>query len=166
MNIRLLTKEDADIYWELRLTALRDHPESFVLSYEEECEKEVSDIRKQFPTLEDEFIVGGFLDDKLVGIVGYKKQKPLKVQHKGEVWGMYVAPEARGMGLGKSLLKTVVEQASKSKELLQIYLVVAANNPGAKALYTSLGFKSYGFEKQALHVDDKFIDEEHMVLYM
>ena len=47
---------------------------------------------------------------------------------------------------------------------MQIYLAVAAKNEGAKALYKSLGFTSYAYEKRALQVDGEFIDEEHMVL--
>jgi ribosomal protein S18 acetylase RimI-like enzyme len=166
MNIRLLVKEDADAYFELRLRALKDHPESFILSYEEEYEKEIADIRNYFPSSQSEFVVGAFMEKQLVGIVGFQQQKPLKVQHKGDIWGMYVAPEARGKGLGKKLLKTAVEQAFSKTNVLQIYLAVAAKNEGAKALYKSLGFTSYAYEKRALQVDGEFIDEEHMVLFI
>ncbi|TYR81214.1 GNAT family N-acetyltransferase [Priestia megaterium] len=166
MNIRLLTKEDADSYWALRLRALKDHPESFVLSYEEEYEKEIVDVREKFLTDKDRFIVGAFIQSQLVGVVGFRKQQPLKVQHKGDIWGMYVAPEARGKGVGKALLNTAIEQAMKQEDLLQIYLVVATTNKSAKALYERIGFLSYAVEKRALRVDHEFIDEEHMVLYV
>lgn len=36
--------------------------------------------------------------------------------------------------------------------------------PAARRLYSSLGFRSFGIDPQALHVDGHFLDEEHMYL--
>ncbi|MBM7703142.1 GNAT family N-acetyltransferase [Metabacillus iocasae] len=162
--IRLLTKEDVEPYWALRLQALKDYPESFVNSYEEAKEKELSEIKKSFPEESTSFIMGAFLDGELVGIVGFNQRKPLKVNHKGDIWGMYVAPIARGNGTGKKLLQRAIKQAKQIEELTQIYLVVAADNQQAKALYEKLGFERYGYEKNALKINNQFIDEEHMML--
>ncbi|WP_110112214.1 GNAT family N-acetyltransferase [Bacillus sp. CGMCC 1.16541] len=164
--IRLLTKNDVESYWALRLQALKDHPESFVNSYEEAQEKELTEIRKQFPQEASRFLVGAFLENQLVGIVGFEQRKPLKVKHKGDIWGMYVAPVARGSGTGKKLLQYAVNHAKKIEELTQIYLVVAAENKSARGLYEKLGFEGYGYEKNALKINGTFIDEQHMMLIL
>ena len=42
MEIRLLDESDADAYSDLRLRVLREHPEAFVPSHEEEAHKRLS----------------------------------------------------------------------------------------------------------------------------
>lgn len=48
MNIWLLVKEDVDMYFEFCFCVLKDYFESFILSYEEEYEKEIVDIWNYF----------------------------------------------------------------------------------------------------------------------
>ena len=38
ISIRIIVPDDVDIFWNLRLEALRDHPEAFSADYEESIE--------------------------------------------------------------------------------------------------------------------------------
>jgi len=44
--------------------------------------------------------VGSFKDGLLIGMIGFVREQRNKLRHKGNIWGMYVVPEARGEGIG------------------------------------------------------------------
>jgi len=54
--------------------------------------------------------------------------------------GLFVAPEARGSGVGTALLDAIVDEARR-RGYAQVRLDVVDTNPRAKALYRHVGFK-------------------------
>lgn len=54
--------------------------------------------------------------------------------------GLFVAPEARGLGVGTALLDAIADEA-KRRGYDQVRLDVVDTNPRAKALYRHVGFK-------------------------
>ncbi|QFG68940.1 GNAT family N-acetyltransferase [Ornithinimicrobium pratense] len=58
-----------------------------------------------------------------------------------EIRRMVVAPEGRGQGLGRLLLRQLLEQALASSEVSRVWLDVSADNTGARSLYRSMGFQ-------------------------
>ena len=68
----------------------------------------------------------------------------------------------RGHGLGRALVKAVIDHARAHVVLLQAAVGVA--NAPALRLYASLGFRHYGREDKALLVDGVFVDEALIVL--
>jgi ribosomal protein S18 acetylase RimI-like enzyme len=54
--------------------------------------------------------------------------------------GLFVAPEARGKGVGTALLDAIVDEARR-RGFDQVRLDVVDTNPRAKALYRHVGFK-------------------------
>jgi RimJ/RimL family protein N-acetyltransferase len=77
---------------------------------------------------------------------------------------MYVAPEWRGQGIGRLLLKEVVRRAGEISGLHRILLSVSATQSAARRLYATCGFRAFGTEPQALQIEGRFIDEDHMAL--
>lgn len=167
MEIRLLAVDDAVEYWKLRLRALREEPTSFSASYEEDVHKPIEDtinrFRKQWASQEN-YVLGAFKDGALIGIVGFVREQRKKLCHKGNIWGMYVVPEARGEGAGKLLLYDVIRRSHNLEGLEQIHLTVTSNNKSAKRLYEHMGFRCYGVEKRALKIAPMFFDDDLMVL--
>ncbi|WP_122034599.1 GNAT family N-acetyltransferase [Aliivibrio sp. EL58] len=90
-------------------------------------------------------------------IVGYLLQVPSSAI-KGDAWvlSLAVAKKAQGIGLGKQLLETAIENAKGYKRLL---LTVCPKNTGAYALYQSYGF--YLLEEEQDYFD---IGEGRLVL--
>lgn len=166
MEIRLVTVDDASDYWDIRLRALRDEPSAFGAAYEEEVDKPIEDIVNQIRerSVQENYILGAFKDGVLIGIVGFVREKRKKLSHKGNIWGMYVVPEARGKGIGRSLLTEVVRRTHNLQGLEQINLTVTINNKSAKILYETIGFRCYGVEKRALKIDQILFDDDLMVL--
>jgi len=167
MDIRLLTLNDAEGFWHLRLEALRNDPASFADSAEEHLETTVATtrerLRKNNPA--SNFIVGVFEDGKLIGTAGFFRRKNNKEHHKGHIWGVYVRPESRGKGLASVLMKEIVRRARELDGLEQITLVASANLP-AQRLYKALGFESYGVEPHSLKIGNAYIDDVLMVLWL
>ena len=67
-----------------------------------------------------------------------------------ELWGMWVAPSARGSGLGRALLDAVVSWA-RSIGAPRVVLAVRDGVPGAASLYESAGFVATHREGDQTH---------------
>ncbi|MFC4778948.1 GNAT family N-acetyltransferase [Paenibacillus sp. GCM10023252] len=165
MNIRILQESDAASYQQLRLSALQNSPEAFGSTYEREaafCMETVAERVKPTPA---KFVLGAF-DDKmtLLGIVSFVRETGMKTAHKANIYGMYVAEEAQGKGIGRLLMMKLIELAQEYSGVEQLNLTVVSDNEPAKRLYGSLGFEVYGVERHALKYDGQYNDEDFMVL--
>ncbi|WP_353645825.1 GNAT family N-acetyltransferase [Mesorhizobium sp. WSM2239] len=85
-----------------------------------------------------------------------------KTRHKGTMVAVYVAPDWRAARLGRKLVERIITHAQALGVMLQC--TVTAENTAARRLYRSLGFQSYGLERDALCVDGRFFDEELLAL--
>ena len=163
MIVRRLVSQDAPEYRALRLAALRESPESFGSSYEEECDRPPADFAELVGDTGDRAFFGAFSEARLVGSVGFGREASLKERHKGFIRGMYVVPTERGKGIGQALLARALDFAATIPDLQQITLAVNANNLSAIRLYKAAGFQQYGLEPMALCIGGTFHDEIHMV---
>lgn len=166
MELRLLTPDDATAFRELRLAALQQCPTAFTADYATELSRPLSHFAAQIRTLPDNFIVGAFQDLALAGIAGFYRSEGAKLRHKGNIWGMYVAPDLRGSGAGRRILEDIIARAFQLDGIIQIHLSVVADNQRARSLYLASGFKSLGLELRAIQVDGRFYDDERMVLML
>ena len=164
MQIRRLTPGDAKAYHRVRLSGLRQDPTAFASSDEEERDMPEAVVADRLAVRPDRGTFGAFDEDTLVGIVTLGREDRLKQRHRGMILGMYVTPEARGKGVGRSLLTEALALARSVPGLVQLTLGVNAENPAAIALYDSLGFRRCGLEPAALKVGDRLYDEVRMVL--
>jgi RimJ/RimL family protein N-acetyltransferase len=160
LDVRRLETADAASHRELRLEGLKAHPEAFGASWEEEWEHPVAWWAER---LDAGVIYGGGVDGSpLIGVAGLHVQKAIKQRHKALLWGMYVRPEGRGMGLGAALVQRVIDHARDVVE--ELSLTVGASNTAARSLYSAAGFKEYGLEQRGLKVGDRYYDEVLMAL--
>ncbi len=167
MEVRKLTVADAEAFWNIRLRALRDNPESFGASYEEILERGIAGITqglRKRDTAPDDVTFGAFEGTTLVGIAGFRREEETKRRHKGVIWGMYVPQELRGKGIGKALLQAAIAYAKTLPDLEQINLSVVLTSREARHLFISLGFETYGLERRALRFNDRYFDQELMTL--
>jgi RimJ/RimL family protein N-acetyltransferase len=85
------------------LRALKNDPDAFGSTYEQEETKPLGHIIERIHHTKDQFTLGCFDDsDTLVGIVNFSRANRLKTAHKGNIYGMYVDPQFRGRGVGES----------------------------------------------------------------
>ena len=167
MTIRVLTPDDVDGYRALRLEALKNEPAAFGSSAEDFEKESPESIAKRLQAVAfGNFTLGAFEGEQLVGIATFFIEPRVKIEHKGHVFGMYVTPTARGKGVAKSLLRTLIDRAKTYPKIKKITLSVMVTQHTAKRLYTSLGFEVYGYERTALKLNEEYIDSEDMVLFL
>ncbi|AIQ61614.1 GNAT family N-acetyltransferase [Paenibacillus borealis] len=167
MYIRTLTSADAEIYRGLRLQALRRHPEVYLSSYESEKKLSIVTTRIRLEPSENNFTLGAFDDgEKLVGIVTFFRESRPKIDHKANIYSVYVDSDVRKQGVGRRLMVELIARARLLPGLEILNLTVTSNNLSAKGLYESLGFICYGTEPKAMKVGDEYLDEDLMILML
>jgi ribosomal protein S18 acetylase RimI-like enzyme len=114
MLLRTLTPEDATAFQALRLRGLQECPEAFASSYEEEVGTVQAEIEKRLQPKPDSAILGAFQEGRLVALTGVQRESMAKLAHKAFIWGVYVAPEARGSGVGRKVVSHALNYASET----------------------------------------------------
>ncbi len=157
VEIRPLRPAEAEAWRALRLQMLKESPTAFSSAYEDAVELDLERFASRIPDDGVDALFGLFVHGRLAGSAGFAVERGRKVRHKGGLWGVYVAPEVRGRGLGAALLARLIEHARQHVAVLQGGVVTA--NAGAWALYRRLGFEQYGLEADALRIDGRAYDE-------
>jgi RimJ/RimL family protein N-acetyltransferase len=114
----------------LRLRALREDPDAFGSTLEREQDRP-----------DDEW--GIWVKDTLIAFDGDTPVGMANIKldpDEAEIFGTWVAPEARGKGVGEQLLRALIDMAGDRR----ITLCVAEPAHGARRLYERLGFTPTG----------------------
>lgn len=167
VEIRQLISSDAEKYWDLRLEALRQAPDAFLTSYDDAIKRKnpIAQVVSNL-TSEGNYTFGAFEDDDLIGVVTLVQEKAEKIQHRANIFAMYVTPQKQGAGVGEALLTVAINKAKSIEGIEKINLSVVASNEPAKKLYTKLGFNVYGLEEKAMKLNGVYLDDEHRVLHI
>lgn len=125
---------------DVRLAALQDAPRAFGSSYEREIsftqDEWLSRISQGANFLA---YAGGPSFSAPVGIVGAFEPQP----HTAELVSMWVHPQARGQGVGRTLVETVLQWAHNEGHNV-VHLWVTETNDQARRLYERCGFALTG----------------------
>jgi ribosomal protein S18 acetylase RimI-like enzyme len=124
------------------------------------------DLRRSgfFPA-EGAAIVGAFEGDELVALVRCDYSPWCgAVRHRAEITTVYTIPEARGRGLARALIVEALRRWRAGGEVEDVALGVIVPNPAARALYASLGFRTWGIKPRSYRMPDGYVDSEQMLL--
>jgi len=92
---------------------------------------------------EDEIEILAVVDDIVAGTAGiFAVGRKYKVKHRAE-FGVSVAKEFWGLGIGRALMEACIECARKAG-YIQLELSAVAENERAISMYKSAGFVEYG----------------------
>ena len=162
--IRQFRADEAEAWRDIRLAALEDNPEAFGQTWQHALGQPIEQFRQ---TVAGEFPpFAAFAGDVAVGSAGFYVMGGAKLSHRGQLWGMYVAPTHRRTGLGGSLIEAVIAHARNETQVVQIHLHVVTTNTTAYALYRKMGFEAYGVEPRALRHQGRYYDETLMVRHL
>src|SRR5262245_52250497 len=149
--VRRVTSPDWLVLRDLRLRALRGDPLSFGSTYEREAAFSDGDWKR--------WAAEDALGDEMATFIADRQQQPIGIvgAHRDEsqpmlfhVSAMWVAPEARGEGLGRRLLSHV-EAWIRSCGGQVVQLNVTTTAVAARRLYETAGFEPDGDGCESRH---------------
>ncbi|MCD4506664.1 GNAT family N-acetyltransferase [Chromobacterium piscinae] len=160
--IRLLSAADADAYQAIRVAVAIHDPASIHADAAEIAALGREAIQRQIEPGDAQRVLGAFIDGELVGVAALRRDTRAKIRHRGTVQGVFTRPERRGMGVARSLMQALLEEAAQLPGLMSLELAMHAENAAAKALYQSFGFRRVGLIPGAMMLDGRCLDEELM----
>jgi ribosomal protein S18 acetylase RimI-like enzyme len=162
--VRAARAEDAAAYRELRLRALRDHPEAFGSAYEEDAARPLAhwEERLAAPASPERAIFVAEAGGQLVGMAVGVRLGGAKLRHSADVYSVFVHPAWRGRGAGRLLIEACAAWAAEHG-IEQLKLSVTAANAPAVRLYERCGFTAYGRDPRVIRVGGADYDELLMV---
>lgn len=165
MTTRILTPADVEAYRALRLEALTTAPMAYMTSAEDFEKETLEQIAKRLEAKDfGSFMMGAFNGNELVGTAFFVPETRVKIEHKGNIFGVYVTASERGKGVAKKLMLALLGRVKTYPKIKQINIAVMTSQAAARNLYVSLGFERWGLEQSALKLGETFYDEEWLVL--
>lgn len=152
--VRRLTPDDYEALREIRLEALRLNPAFFSA---DPAQEEAFSKEQWLARLASAVSFGGFVDDRLCGLVVFSRPASPKLAHTGDLGAMYVRDQARGTGLADAMIEAVLDHAANEVE--QIKLTVNSENARAVKFYERHGFRVIGRIPRSLNIDGRFYDD-------
>lgn len=171
MHLRAITIDDVLAYVALRREMLRADPWAFAASEEADVACDAVKLRERMAE-PGQMMVGAFDADcaqaaqpgaPLLGAAALVRHRHAKMAHRAEIFGVYVTPSARSQGLGRLLIRAVIEHATSWHGVDSVALSVSERALPAQRLYERCGFVAWGREPGALKHDGVAYDEIHMV---
>jgi ribosomal protein S18 acetylase RimI-like enzyme len=165
ITIRMAIPEDADLLRELRLEALKMHPEAFAADVDMTVAEDAgvwAERIAQYAEKVSAVICIAETNVQLIGMVGISRGHWPKTRHSGTLWGVYVKSEWRGYHLGEELVKGCIEWAKENGVSVVKLGVNISNIPGIRC-YHHCGFTIYGIEPKVIYYADAYYDELLMV---
>ena len=141
IDVRELSPEDWELWRSLRLAALTEAPSAFgsrLADWQGEGDRE--DRWRDRLSIPGSYNTVATLDGEPVGMAS---GVPGETTDVVELISMWVAPSARGHGVGDVLMQRIEQWASRSAARV-LRLNIAADNPGADRLYQRNGFAYTG----------------------
>jgi ribosomal protein S18 acetylase RimI-like enzyme len=136
ISVRVLDEGDWAEYRDVRLAALKESPEAFVATHEEESALDEEAWRERMRRSRRLVAASG---GHVVGVVSIGRAEP-EEDNAGELFGLWVTPAERGSGVAWQLVEAGAEQARADGRSHLAYWV-GTENGAAVAFASSFGFR-------------------------
>lgn len=155
MHLRRLVPADAPAFRALRQRCLAEERHAFTPTSDEEAALPLAHTEVR---LAENRATGGVIGafdyhGALVAIAGVERETRAKRAHTALIRSVYVAPEARGHGLGERIVGAALAFAAEMPGVARVTLGVVETNAAAVRLYQRLGFVEVGREPDYLRVN-------------
>jgi ribosomal protein S18 acetylase RimI-like enzyme len=155
ITVRALSEDDWETYRSVRLAALRESPEAFVATVEEE---EAFDEDYWRTRMNRSARLVAEREGKAVGVVSVGMANA-EEGNAGELFGLWVRPEARGSGVATRLVKDGASIAAKRGNTHLVYWV-GTENGRAVAFASGIGFRPTDYRRPMGVVSEEDGEEE------
>ncbi|WBU52311.1 GNAT family N-acetyltransferase [Paracoccus sp. SCSIO 75233] len=136
-----LTPDRAEEWRDIRLEALRTAPEAFGSSFDEWEDRPLEDFAARLAGCE--MWAAGPAPGTPRAVASWERDISPAEPDLGWVMSVYVAPDARGQGLGDAIFARLARNAANAG-MSRLGLHVARDNLRAQALYARAGFIATG----------------------
>jgi len=143
-RVEVLIENDWPRLREIRLAALKEHPQGFLASHEREAAYDERRWRQEFLRGEWNIMLAG---DHEIGLLGVTREPGMPSQECYLEY-LWVAPGFRRSGVASVLLRTVLDRLRDSG-VHTAWLYILDGNERARRLYQRFGFQSTN-ERQEL----------------
>lgn len=156
-SIRAGTIADAEGTFEVQKAVIAEG--GYLMTAPEEFNKTIDQHKEwinRITASEREALFVAERDGEVAGFIMFQTPGRKRLSHTG-TFGIMISQEHRGKGLGKLLLKTLLNWAEKNPLIEKVSLAVFSTNDRAIALY-----KSFGFIEEGRKINEvKFGDNEY-----
>ena len=140
LHLHPVSPEEWESHRDVRLAMLQEAPDAFWFTYADEAAYDEADWRQR---IEGAWLVQARDASGVLGSAGLGSHWEPERATTATLFGMYVAPEARGRGVGEALVRAVLEQARRFGKT-EVVLEVTSSNVVAEGLYARCGFVRTG----------------------
>jgi RimJ/RimL family protein N-acetyltransferase len=161
ITIRPVRESDLRAYRELRLEALRAHPEAYGSDYAEQAADPDSVWMGRIQASIEGAASRIFLAEdagEVIGLVAVFRDQGAKVCHSASLVSVYVRPRWRGSGLADRMIGEVISWCEAVRVRI-LRLTVVTSNTGAIRCYERCGFVACGIQPEVIRVGEKYHDE-------
>ena len=159
--IRNVKVEDAKVLLDIESSVISEG-EYFIVVSEELEKKPVQEEKERIQRRldnEKETLIVAEVDGVVVGSIEFRSQTRKRLSHTGSV-SMSISKDYRGMGIGKALLKALLDWADENPLIEKVSLGVLSTNQRAISLYKQMGFLEEGrLMKEYKLNDGEYIDD-------
>jgi len=160
ISVRALGEDDWQVYRDIRLAALAEDPEAFVATAAQE---EALDEQQWRERVRRSRRLVAERDGSRLGVVSLGAAEDPSAQ-TGELFGLWVVPQARGTGVAWKLVEAGADQAVKDGRSHLSYWV-GTDNGRAVAFASSFGFRPGG-TRRPMRLPNETDGTEEMVMVL
>jgi ribosomal protein S18 acetylase RimI-like enzyme len=143
LTVRALTEDDWEAYRAVRLEALRESPEAFVGTFDEESTYDEAVWRDR---MKRSMRLIAEQDGRAVGVVSVGRARTSDEGKAGEIFGLWVSPERRGSGVATALVRRGATEARNAGHSHVVYWV-GTENGRAVAFASGMGFRPTDYRR-------------------
>lgn len=128
---------------ELRLSALKEEPQAFGVSYDKELAYPDEKWRQRLSGVAEgeSYVLWARMDGKPVGLIMGGRTSEDRSSHRAHIWGLYVDRSARRRGVAKGLMGRVLAGFAANPGIQRVQVEANSDQRAAIELYLSLGFE-------------------------
>ncbi len=160
VSLRKGNINDAEVLLELQKEVLSES--EFMITVIEEYEETLEQLRNWINKIlenEREMLIVAESKEKIVGLIVFRSKSTKRLSHTGSFTAM-VKKEYRNHGIGKLLIKELLNWAEHNPLIEKVSLGVLSTNLRAIELYKSMGFVEEGRKiKEVKFSDDFYVDD-------
>jgi RimJ/RimL family protein N-acetyltransferase len=158
--IRTGKLEDAEAVLDIQNSVISEG--EYLITISEEFNKTPLQQREWIEKLlenEKETLIVAEINGEVVGWIVFLSQNRKRLSHTGS-FGMMISKSYRGLGIGKMLVKALLDWADKNPLIEKVSLGVFSTNHRAITLYKSMGFVEEGRKIKEFKINEnEYVDD-------